>query len=62
MKEAIPDEVRNGTSDSSAAWFLSQLMKNKVNYQPFFDILLQIAEIAWSERGENFNETCEDQM
>jgi len=59
IKAAIPEEVRNGKSGSSTAWFLSQVMKNKVNYQPFFDMLLHIAKVAlilpvsnaWPERG-----------
>lgn len=59
IKAAIPEEVRNGKSGSSTAWFLFQLMNNKVNYQPFFGMLLHIAEVAltlpvsnaWPERG-----------
>lgn len=65
VKRAIPEEVKNGTCDSSTAWFMSQLMKNKVNYQPFFDMLLQIAEIVLTLpglRGGMCNETREDQM
>lgn len=55
VKKAVPQEVRNGTNDSSTASFLSQLMKIKVNYQPSFTMVLQIAEnaldTAWPERG-----------
>ena len=59
IRAAIPEEVRNDKTSSTTAWFLSQLMKNKVNYQPCFGILLQIAEVAltlpdsnvWPERG-----------
>ena len=60
IKPNIPIEIKTGkSSTTSTQWFLSQLMKAKSEYQPFFGELLLIAEAAitlpvsnaWPERG-----------
>ena len=46
IKAVILEEVEMARPAAYTAWFMSQLMKNKVNYQSFFGMLLQIAEVA----------------
>jgi len=60
IKPNIPFEIKTGkSSTTSTQWFLSQLMKAKSEYQPFFGEPLLTAEAAitlpvsnaWPERG-----------
>ena len=60
IKPNIPTEIKTGKSNTTSThWFLSNLMKSKSEYQPFFGELLLIAEAAitlpvsnaWPERG-----------